>query len=87
MFKIIGTLKKIEEREYKKKNGSQGKSKTLFIEPAGSIYPVKVNVSDMDLKIGKEGEQISLDVKIYPYYWEEKQRKKAFMDVYIPNKK
>ena len=87
MFKLTGLLKKEEMREFTKKDGSQGKSKTLFIEPAGSVYPVKVNVSDVDLKIGKEGEQVSIDVAVYPYYFEDKKRKKAFMDVYIPNKK
>ncbi len=87
MYKLTGTLKKIEEKEYTKKDGSLGKSKTLFIEPTGSLYPIKVNVSDMDLKIGKEGEVVTLDVNIYPYYWDNKKRERALMDVYIPNKK
>ena len=87
MFKLTGILKKEEIREFTRKDGTQGKSRTLFIEPEGSIYPIKVNVSDMELKIGKQGELVNLDVSIFPYYIQDKQRKKAFADYYIPNKK
>lgn len=87
MFTLKGILKKEEVREFIRKDGSQGKSKTLFIEPAGSVYPVKVNVSDVDMKIGKQGETVSVDVAVFPYYIQDKKRKKAFVDFYIPNKK
>ena len=87
MFKLSGVLKKEEVREFTRKDGSQGQSRTLFIEPEGSIYPVKVNVSDMDLKVGKQGEKITVDVAIFPYYIESGKRKRAFTDYYIPNKK
>jgi hypothetical protein len=43
-MKITGILKKEEIREFTRKDGTQGKSKSLFIEPQGSIYPLKVNV-------------------------------------------
>ena len=87
MYKLTGILKKEEVREYTRKSGEQGKSRTLFIEPEGTIYPVKVNVSDMDFKFGKIGEKVTLDVAIFPYYIQNKQRERAFMDIYIPNKK
>lgn len=87
MFKITGILKKEEAKEFTRRDRTLGKSRTLFIEPEGSIYPVRVNVNDMDLKIGKQGEKITLDVEIYPFYYQNKLRQKAFMDIYIPNKK
>lgn len=87
MFHLKGILKKEELKEFTKKDGTKGISKTLFVEPAGSVYPIKVNVANADLKVGKEGEQISIEVEAYPYYFEDKKRKRAFLDVYIPNKK
>lgn len=87
MFKLTGVLKKEEIRDFTRKDGTQGQSRTLFIEPEGSVYPIKVNVSDMDLKVGKQGEKVSLDVAIFPYYIQDKKRKRAFADYYIPNNK
>ncbi|OGH85614.1 MAG: hypothetical protein A2493_01990 [Candidatus Magasanikbacteria bacterium RIFOXYC12_FULL_33_11] len=87
MFKLTGILKKEEIRDFTRKDGTQGQSRTLFIEPEGSVYPIKVNVSDMDLKVGKQGEKVSLDVAIFPYYIQDKKRKRAFADYYIPSNK
>ena len=87
MFKLTGILKKEEIRDFTRKDGTPGQSKTLFIEPAGSVYPIKVNISDMELKVGKIGETVTLDVNIFPYYIADKKRKRAFADYYIPNKK
>ena len=87
MFKLTGILKKEEIREFTRKDGTQGKSKSLFIEPQGSVYPVKVNVADVDLKVGKQGETITVEVAVFPYYIQDGKRKKAFADYYIPNKK
>ena len=87
MMKITGILKKEEIREFTRKDGTQGKSKSLFIEPQGSVYPIKVNVSDVDLKVGKQGETITVEVAVFPYYIQDGKRKKAFTDFYIPNKK
>lgn len=86
MFKLTGVLKKEEVREFTRKDGSQGQSRTLFIEPEGSVYPIKVNVSDMDLKVGKQGEKVTVEVGIFPYTIENSRRKRAFMDIYVPNK-
>ena len=87
MFKLTGVLKKEEIREFTRKDGTEGQSRILFIEPEGTIYPIKVNVSDMDLKVGKQGEVVTLNVEIFPYYILDKKRKRAFADYYIPNKK
>lgn len=87
MYKLVGILKKEEVKEYTCKDGTLGRKRVLFVEPEGSIYPVKVSVSDMDLKAGKIGEKVTLDVEIYPFYIQNKTRQKAFMDIYIPNKK
>ena len=87
MFKLTGILKKEEIREFTRKDGTPGKSKTFFIEPEGSVYPIKVNVSDVDFKAGKIGDTVTLDVNIFPYYIVDKKRKRAFADYYIPNKK
>ena len=87
MFKLTGILKAEEINEFTRKDGTQGKSKTLVIEPQGSVYPIKINVSDVDYKAGKQGETITLDVAIFPYYIVDKKRKRAFADYYIPTKK
>ncbi len=85
MFKLTGILKKEEIKEFVRKDGTPGQVRTLFIEPEGSVYPIKVSVSDMELDVGSEGDVVSLDVNIFPYYFQDKQRKKAFADYYIPN--
>ena len=87
MFKLTGILKKEEVLEFTRKDGTLGKSKTLFIEPEGSIYPIRVNVSDVNFKAGKQGEKITLDLAVFSYHIVDKKRKRAFTDFYIQNKK
>lgn len=87
MYKLTGILKKEEIKEFPKRDGSLGKSKILFIEPLDSIYPIRVNVADLDFKVGKIGEVVTVEVEIFPYCIQDKKRKKAFVDIYIPNKK
>jgi len=92
MFTLTGILKKEEIKEYTKKDGTAGLNRSLYIEPKGSVYPVKVNCSDMEKKIGKEGDNISLEVAVFPFYFTKNadgtsQRKRAFLDVYIPSNK
>ncbi len=87
MFKLTGILKKEEIREFTRRDGSAGKNKVIFVEPAGSVYPIKITVNDLDFKTGKIGDTLNLDIDIYPYYFQDKKRKKAFVDYYIPNKK
>lgn len=87
MFKITGLIKKVVTKEFTRRDGTQGSGREVYLEPTGSLYPVKINIQDMDFKIGKEGETVTLDVEIFPYYYQDKKRKKAFADYYIPNKK
>lgn len=87
MFTLTGILKKEEVREFTRKDGSQGKSKILFIEPEDSIYPIRVSVSDASFKAGKVGEKVCLNLAVYSYHIVDKKRKRAFTDFYIPNKK
>lgn len=87
MFKLTGILKKEETREFTRKDGTLGKSRTLYIEPEESVYPVRVNCSDLELKIGKQGEKVTVDVIVFPYIIENGKRKRALSDFYIPTKK
>lgn len=87
MFTLTGILKKEEIREFVRKDGSEGKSKILYIEPEGSVYPVKVSVADANYKAGKIGEKVSLNISVYSYHIVDKKRKRAFSDYYIPTKK
>lgn len=87
MFKISGILKREELRKFTRKDHTEGESRVLYIEPEGSIYPIKVNVSDMDLKVGKQGEKVTLEVELFPYHFAEGKRKRALLDFYIPAKK
>jgi len=87
MFKLTGVIKKEEIREFTRKDGTPGQSRLVYLEPEGSLYPIKVNIQDMNLKIGKLGDLITLNIEIFPYYILDKKRKRAFADYYIPNKK
>lgn len=87
MFTLTGILKKEEVREFTRKDGSEGKSKILIIEPEDSVYPIKVSVSDVAFKAGKVGEKVSLKIAVFSYHIVDKKRKRAFTDYYIPNKK
>lgn len=86
MFRITGTLKKEEVQTFTRRNGEQGQKRILFIEPEGSIYPVKVSLPDMERKVGKEGDVVTLDVEVYPFYFDNGRRKRANVDFYVPNK-
>ncbi|KKQ53936.1 MAG: hypothetical protein US83_C0011G0047 [Candidatus Falkowbacteria bacterium GW2011_GWC2_38_22] len=86
MIKIKGILKKEEIKQFTKKDGTNGAIKNIFIEPEGSIYPIKISTSNLDLKIGKEGAVVELAVEAYPYSFVDGKRKRAFLDFYIPNK-
>lgn len=87
MIKIIGILKKEDTKQFTKKDGTQGEVKNIYVEPEGSIYPIKINTSDINLSVGQIGDKVELEVAVFPYYFEDKKRKKAFIDYYIPVKK
>ena len=86
MFQLQGILKKEEIKEFSKKDGSVVKKRIVYIEPQDSIFPVAVNINDYDLKLGNIGDQISLDVAIYPFYFQDGKIKRADVSYYVPNK-
>ena len=87
-FKVTGILRKEEVKEFiRKKDNTKGLTRTLYIEQEGEISSVPVSCSDMDLKVGKIGEKVSLEIAVYPYYFADGKRKPAKCDYYIPNKK
>jgi hypothetical protein len=87
MIQIHGTLRKEETREFTKKDGTPCKKRVVYIEPEGSIYPIEISIEDQALKLGNVGDSVSLDICLYPYYFENGQRKKANVSYYVPLKK
>lgn len=87
MFILKGKLKRDETKEFKRKDGTIGNQRTLYIEPEGSVYPVAVSASDLAEDYGREGDDISIEVKIFPFNYIDGKRKRAFSSVYIPTKK
>lgn len=87
MLKVNGIFKKEATREFTRKDGSRGKVRSVYIEPECDIFPIKVNVSDTDFKYKKQGDKVSIDIEIFPYYFVDGKRKRAYVDYYIPDKK
>jgi hypothetical protein len=85
MFYIKGKIKDDKINDFVKKDGTKGEKRTLYIEPFGSIYPVSVNVP-LSEDFGKIGADVDLKVHIYPFSFEDKKRKRAFMSIYVPEK-
>ena len=86
MFNIKGTLKKDDINEFTKKDGTTVQKRIIFLEPEGSIFPIKIYVNDKDLDLGKIGDIINLDVNVYPYYFLDKKVRRANMNFYVSNK-
>lgn len=86
MFNIKGTLKKDDINEFTKKDGSTVQKRIIFIEPEGSIFPIKIYINDKDLDLGKIGDIINLDVNVYPYYFLDKKVRRANVNFYVSNK-
>ena len=87
MVKITGILKKEEIREFTKKDGTPGRSKSIYIEVPEDVYPMRINCSDVERIFGKIGDTITVIFEVYPYTIVDGKRKRALMDMYIPNKK
>ncbi len=85
MYYIKGKIKDDKLTDFMRKDGTPGQKRTLYIEPTGSIYPVAVNVP-LTEAYGKIGDNIDLKVKIYPFSFDNKQRQRAFMSIYVPEK-
>jgi hypothetical protein len=86
MFLIKGIIKKDEVKEFTKKDGTTVQKRFIFLEPEGSIFPIKISIGDQKLDLGKTGDQISLDVNVYPFYFQDRQIKRASVNYYVSNK-
>lgn len=82
MFYIKGTIKDDKQEEYNRKDGTPGLKRNLFIEPDGSIYPQRVNFP-IGEKVGRVGDKVDMKVNIYPYYYLDGVRKRAFLSIYV----
>jgi hypothetical protein len=86
MFNIKGIIKKDEIKEFIKKDGTTVQKRIIFLEPEGSIFPIKIYIDNKDLDLGKTGETVSLDVNVYPFYFQDRQIKRASVNYYVSNK-
>jgi hypothetical protein len=86
MLTIKGILKQDQIKEFVRKDGSTGKSRIVYIEVPGDIFPVRISLDDLNTKIGSIGDKVALDVVVYPYYLDNGQRKRAFISYFVPNK-
>jgi len=83
MFILKGTIKDDKKENFVRKDGTPGVKRSLFIDPLGSIYPVKVNVP-MDRDYGQVGSEVEIAVALFPYCYVDKQRQRAFLSIYVP---
>ena len=83
MFQITGILKQDEIKDITKKDGSIVKKRIAYIEPVGSIFPMAISIDGHNKNIGKIGDQITLDVNIYPYYFADGKIKRANVNYYV----
>ncbi len=83
MFILKGTIKDDKNEKFTRKDGTPGEKRLVYIEPEGSIYPVPVDVP-LDAKLGKTGEKTEIKVDIFPFYFAEGKRRRAYLSIYIP---
>jgi hypothetical protein len=83
MFILKGKVKDDKIENFVRKDGTPGTKRSLFIDPLGSIYPVKVNVP-MDRDYGQVGSEVEIAVNLFPYCYVDKQRQRAFLSIYVP---
>lgn len=86
MFTLNGILKKDEIKEITKKDGSIVKKRIIYIEPKGSIYPIAVSIDNLSLNLVKIGQEISLNIEVYAFYFEDNKLKRANVNYYVPTK-
>lgn len=86
MINVTGILKADGIRTYRKKDGSEGKARFIYILPEGGLFPVQININDLDLDVGKIGDEVSFAVQTYPFYFKDGKRIKANLAFFIPKK-
>jgi hypothetical protein len=84
MFILRGVIKDDKNETFVRKDGNTGVKRSLFIEPTGSIYPVTVNVP-MDKDYGQIGNQIEIEINVFPFCFVNKQRQRAYLSIYVPD--
>ena len=83
MFILHGKIKDDKTENFIRKDGAPGVKRSLFVDPLGSIYPVKVNVP-MDRDYGQIGSEVEIEVNLFPYCYVDKVRQRAFLSIYVP---
>ena len=86
MFNIKGIIRKDDINEFTKKDGSVVRKRIIYLEPEGSIFPLKIYIDDQNLEIGKVGESVNLNVNIYPFYFLGNKIKRASVNFYVSAK-
>lgn len=84
MLILHGTLRRDEVKEFTKKDGSTVEKRIIHVEPSGSIYPIKISIEDHGLKLGNIGSEVSINVKVYPYYFHEGKMMRAKVNYFTP---
>lgn len=82
MFILKGKIKDDKTKDFVSKAGVPGVVRSLFIDPVGSVFPIKVNVP-IDRDFGPVGSEVELDVNAYPYNYVDGVRQRAFLSVYV----
>jgi hypothetical protein len=82
MFYIKGLIRDDKQEDFSRKDGTVGRKRTLFIEPEGNIFSEKVDFP-LDEKAGKVGDKVDMKVNIYPYYFLDGVRKRAYLSIYV----
>lgn len=83
MFILKGKIKDDKTKDFVSKDGVPGLVRSLFIDPLGSIYPVKVNVP-LDQDFGQVGSEVEIEVSVYPYCYVDGVRQRAYLSIYVP---
>jgi hypothetical protein len=82
MFILKGKIKDDKTKDFVSKDGVPGVVRSLFIDPLGSIYPIKVNVP-LDRDFGPVGSEIELEVNVYPSDYVDGVRQRAYLSIYV----
>lgn len=82
MFILKGKIKDDKTKDFVSKDGVPGVVRSLFIDPLGSIYPVKVNVP-LDRDFGAVGSEVELEVNVFPFSYVDGVRQRAYLSIYV----
>jgi hypothetical protein len=83
MFKLTGTLKEDVTKDITKKDGTIVTRRFIYVEPLDSIFPIQVSINDQSLDLGNIGDEVTLDVSVYPFYFEDGKIRRAKINYYV----